>query len=131
MVKSLPSQPMQLPKLCMYSVFLIEMNMSSWTNSLTSSALTMPNTLTLDQQKITVNGTTHQCKSMKGWFICCRWKNSSTSWENLSDLKASHPVQSAEFAIQRNRKKLSKSETILRNLQHEDINLKYLFYSVS
>ncbi len=26
--------------------------------------------LTLDQQKITVNGNTCQCKSTKGWFIC-------------------------------------------------------------
>ncbi len=28
--------------------------------------------LTLDQQKITVNDTTCQCKSTKGWFICCQ-----------------------------------------------------------
>ncbi len=39
-------------------------------------------------------------KSTKGLFICCRWKNGSTSWEKLSDLKESHPVQVAEFAIQ-------------------------------
>ncbi len=37
------------------------------------------NALTLDQQKITVNGTTRQCKSTKGWFICCKWKEGSTS----------------------------------------------------
>ncbi len=56
--------------------------------------------LTLDQQKITVNGTTHQHKSAKGWVICCRWKDSSTTWEKLSDLKESHPVPVTEFAIQ-------------------------------
>ncbi len=56
--------------------------------------------LTLDQQKITVHGTTRQRNSTKGWFICCKWKDGSTSWEKLSDLKESHPVQVAEFAIQ-------------------------------
>ncbi len=47
-----------------------------------------------------VNGTTSQCKSTKGWFICYQWKDSFTSWEKLSDLKESYPVQVAEFAIQ-------------------------------
>ncbi len=56
--------------------------------------------LTLDQQRITFNGTTCQHKSTKGWFIHCRWKDGSTSWEKLSDLKESHPVQVAEFAVQ-------------------------------
>ncbi len=51
--------------------------------------------LTLDQQKITVNGTTHQCNSTEGWFICCKWKDGSTSWEKPSDLKESHSVQVA------------------------------------
>ncbi len=35
--------------------------------------------LTLDQQQIAVNGNTCQHKFMKGWFICCRWKEGSTS----------------------------------------------------
>ncbi len=56
--------------------------------------------MTQDRQQITVNGTTCQRKSPKGWFICCKWKDGSTSWEKLSDLKESHPVQVAEFAIQ-------------------------------
>ncbi len=30
--------------------------------------------LTFDQQQITVNETTHQRKSTKGWFICFWWK---------------------------------------------------------
>ncbi len=56
--------------------------------------------LTLDQQTITVNSTACQCKSTKEWFICCQLKDGSTSWEKLSDLKESHPVQDTEFAIQ-------------------------------
>ncbi len=57
-------------------------------------------TLTLNHQMITVNSTSHHCKSTKGWFICCKWMDSSTYWEILSNLKESNPVQDAEFAIQ-------------------------------
>ncbi|KAL7475736.1 hypothetical protein ACHAW6_001644 [Cyclotella cf. meneghiniana] len=33
------------------------------------------------------------------WELCCEWKDDSTSWQKLSDLKESHPVQVAEVAI--------------------------------
>ncbi len=57
------------------------------------------NACTLDQKKITVNSTSHQHMSTMGWFICCRWKGGSTTLEKLPDLRKSHPVQVAEFAI--------------------------------
>ena len=38
-------------------------------------------------------------KTTAGWKICYHWKDDSTSWEKLSNLKESHPVQTAEFAI--------------------------------
>ena len=34
--------------------------------------------------------------------MCVRWKDQSTSWESLKDLKQSFPVQVAEFAIRQN-----------------------------
>ena len=34
----------------------------------------------------------------KGWFLCVRWKDTSTSWERLADLKESYPVVAAEYA---------------------------------
>jgi hypothetical protein len=34
-----------------------------------------------------------------GWQICCQWKDGSTSWENLADLKDSHPLETAEYAV--------------------------------
>ncbi len=37
--------------------------------------------------------------STKGWFVCCQWKDGSTSWERLSNLKESNWVQVAEFGI--------------------------------
>ena len=33
-----------------------------------------------------------------GWDLCCQWKDGSTSWEKLSDLKESHPVLMAKYA---------------------------------
>jgi hypothetical protein len=35
----------------------------------------------------------------RGWKLCARWKDGSTSWESLKDLKESYPVQVAEYAI--------------------------------
>ena len=36
---------------------------------------------------------------MAGWQIFCQWKDGSTSLEKLPELKESHPVQTAEFAV--------------------------------
>jgi preprotein translocase subunit Sss1 len=35
----------------------------------------------------------------KGWKLCVQWKDGSTSWECLKDLKESYPVQVAEYAV--------------------------------
>ena len=50
-------------------------------------------------QQITVWGrpVTHQTTA--GWQICCQRKDGFTSWEKLSELKESHPVQTAKFAV--------------------------------
>ena len=39
-------------------------------------------------------------KATAGWQICCQLKDGSASWEKLSELKESHPVQTAEFAVE-------------------------------
>jgi hypothetical protein len=31
--------------------------------------------------------------------VCCQWKDGSTSWESLADLKESHPIETAEYAV--------------------------------
>ena len=36
---------------------------------------------------------------MAGWDICCKWKDGSTSWENLPNLKKLHQIQIAKYAI--------------------------------
>jgi hypothetical protein len=37
-------------------------------------------------------------KKNKGWNLCVEWKDGTTSWERLSDLKESNPVEFAEYA---------------------------------
>ncbi len=47
-----------------------------------------------------LNGRQHQKKSTAGWKLCARWKDGSTSWETLVDLKESS-IQVAEYAVMR------------------------------
>ena len=35
----------------------------------------------------------------KGWLLCIEWKDGTTSWECLSNLKESFPVEVLEYAI--------------------------------
>jgi hypothetical protein len=35
-------------------------------------------------------------KKTKGWHLCVEWKDGTTSWEHLADLKESNPVEVAE-----------------------------------
>ena len=38
-------------------------------------------------------------KARACWDICCKWKDGSTLWEKLSNLKDSHPIQVAQYVI--------------------------------
>ena len=49
--------------------------------------------------QVSHNGNIHKRQTTKGWKLCMRWKDQSTSWEPLKDLKQSFPVQVAEFAV--------------------------------
>lgn len=51
------------------------------------------------EEFITVNGKRCQIKNTKGWQLCVQWKDGSTSWESLTNLKESNPVEVAEYAI--------------------------------
>ena len=42
---------------------------------------------------------THRKKTTRGWKLCVQWKDQSTSWERLADLKESYPVKVAEYAV--------------------------------
>jgi hypothetical protein len=38
-------------------------------------------------------------KTTKGWHLCVEWKDGTTIWESLVDLKESNPVEVAEYAV--------------------------------
>jgi len=48
------------------------------------------------------SGNRHPKKTTRGWKLLVEWKDGSVSWVPLKDLKASNPVQLAEYAIANN-----------------------------
>ncbi len=44
------------------------------------------------------NGGRRRKQTTKGWDILLQWKDGSTTWEKLKDVKESYPVQLAEYA---------------------------------
>jgi hypothetical protein len=49
----------------------------------------------------TRTGTKRRKETTKGWEILVQWKDGSTTWVALKDMKNSYPVQLAEYATQR------------------------------
>eukprot|EP00978_Attheya_sp_CCMP212_P037515 scaffold177612_cov55-Attheya_sp.AAC.3 len=47
----------------------------------------------------TQRGLTRNVRTTKGWEICVQWKDGSTDWIALKDLKESYLVELAEYAI--------------------------------
>ncbi len=52
--------------------------------------------VTRDDQVTIVDGKKIVKRSTRGWELCCEWKDGSTSWQKLSDLKESHPLQAED-----------------------------------
>jgi hypothetical protein len=52
-----------------------------------------------DQIVVQPNGRTYKRGNTIGWQLCYQWKDGSISWENLADLKESHPIKNSEFAV--------------------------------
>ena len=51
-----------------------------------------------DQTVVCVNGQSYLRRLTIGWQLYCQWKDGSSSWTNLADLKESHPIEVAEYA---------------------------------
>ena len=49
-------------------------------------------------QYFMMRGQKQQKCTTRGWHLCVKWKDKSTSWEQLSDLKESYPVEVTEYA---------------------------------
>ena len=41
----------------------------------------------------------HMRRTTVGWKLCISWKDGTTSWEPLKNLKESNPVEVAEYAV--------------------------------
>ena len=52
-----------------------------------------------DMWIISTNGNKSICLTTKGWKLCAVWRDGSTSWEPLKDLKELNHLQVAEYAV--------------------------------
>ena len=52
-----------------------------------------------EDRYVTVNGRQHHHITTKGWKLCVTWRDGTSSWERLSDLKESYPIQVTEYAV--------------------------------
>lgn len=50
---------------------------------------------------VIVNNRKYPKRTTKGWKLCVQWNDGTTTWEKLKELKESHPIQVAEFAVAR------------------------------
>ena len=46
------------------------------------------------------NGVKRRRETTKGWEVLVQWKDGSTTWSKLKDVKDSYPVELAEYAVQ-------------------------------
>ena len=46
------------------------------------------------------NGNKRRQETKKGWEICIHWKDGSSTWNQLKDVKESYPVKMAEYAVE-------------------------------
>ena len=52
-----------------------------------------------NDQTYFVNGRKKLRRLTAGWQLCILWKDGSTSWQKLRDLKKSHPLEVSEYAV--------------------------------
>ena len=52
-----------------------------------------------DQKFLKADGRFFMLQTTAGWQLCIQWKDGITLWEKLSDLKESHPIECAEYAV--------------------------------
>jgi hypothetical protein len=50
---------------------------------------------------VIINNRRHMKKTTMGWQLCIQWKDGTTSWERLADLKVINPIEAAEYAVAR------------------------------
>jgi len=53
----------------------------------------------MDDKCITHGSNKTLRKTTKGWFLEILWRDDTTSWEPLKNLRVSNPVEIAEYAV--------------------------------
>ena len=48
---------------------------------------------------VIIKGRKYLKKTTKGWYLCCSWKDRTSTWERLADLKESNPIEVAEYTV--------------------------------
>ena len=82
---------------CMYAQCDIEQNQYSLMDHIVDYRKDN-NVFRKDNQNVTGNGKSYKQKTTRGWQLCIEWKDKSTAWERLSEMKESYPVEVAEYA---------------------------------
>ena len=59
-----------------------------------ASAVTLDDAMFTDSR-----GRQHRRRTTKGWELLIQWKDGSTNWIALKDVKNSYPIQAAEYAV--------------------------------
>jgi hypothetical protein len=49
--------------------------------------------------EVMIDGSTRPRRTTKGWKLLVAWKGGTSSWVPLKDLKESHPIEVAEYAL--------------------------------
>ena len=57
--------------------------------------------LSVSDQDVVVRGRSSKLKTTKGCHLCVQCKDGTTTWERLLDLNKSHPIQVAEYSLER------------------------------
>ena len=55
--------------------------------------------LSVADQDVVVRGRSYKRKTTKGWHLCIQWKDGTTTWERIADLKEYHPIKVAEYSL--------------------------------
>jgi hypothetical protein len=57
------------------------------------------NAIRLDHKYVKSQSGQRLKKTTEGWYLKVLWKEGSTTWETLRDLKESNPIEVAEYAV--------------------------------
>ena len=49
---------------------------------------------------VSANGVKRRIETTRGWEVCLKWKDGTTTWNKLKDVKDSYPIQLAEYALE-------------------------------